>query len=527
MTAAPSRRHIGARGDTIAPTPRVLHAERAVLGALLLDADGQRVRSTGLTESSFATKRNALVYRAVATLAERGEPCDFGAVVAWLEQQGIAALAGGREYLAELTDAAASAGTYPAYLRTLREAEQRRELARAAQEIAERVADPEATVAELAPFALAAFGSVADASLADAARCATLAEWWREPPETRGEIVARIVPAGVVTLAAGHGGAGKSVLTCAMLAHVACGRPFASLPVRCGPVLLVSLEDPAAVVASRLHRICDAYSLPRLEVAERFRIVDATASGPLATEVAAGGVRVVQFAALLDRIDRLAEGCAVVAIDNASDAADLDENNRRQVRAFMRRLGKIAARVDCGLVLVAHIDKNAARFGSNGNSYSGSTAWHNSARSRVALEPADGRVTLRHEKANYGPRVDDIAFRWTDDGVLVPVLAGDPDAEHAQRVVESADDVAVLNALRAAIASGASVTTARVGSCTTLHALKTFPDLPANLRSASGRSAFWDALARLQRAGFIAQETYRDAQRKDRTRWRIVNGCAE
>ena len=67
----------------------------------------------------------------------------------------------------------------------------------------------------------------------------------------------------------------------------------------------------------------------------------------------------------------------------------------------------IAREHDAAVVLLAHIDKAAARNGGQGNSYSGSTAWHNSARSRLALveDEATG-LELLHEKANFGKKRD-------------------------------------------------------------------------------------------------------------------------
>ena len=78
-------------------------------------------------------------------------------------------------------------------------------------------------------------------------------------------------------------------------------------------------------------------------------------------------------------------GAGLLIIDNASDAYDGPENDRRQVRTFIRELAGLGRGNNAGVMLLAHIDKQAARFGSQGNSYSGSSAWHNSARSRLAL----------------------------------------------------------------------------------------------------------------------------------------------
>ncbi|HVV97943.1 MAG TPA: AAA family ATPase, partial [Rhodanobacteraceae bacterium] len=200
-------------------------------------------------------------------------------------------------------------------------------------------------------------------------------------------VVELIIPRGMVTLFGGHGGSGKSMLALTLIAHVACGVPWNRLPCVQGRVLYVSLEDPADVVRWRLRTICSAYGLDMSIVATNVTILDGTESeeAALMREIRMDGVTAAIETEALSQIAQLADGASLIVIDNASDAADFDENNRRFVRTFIRRLGRIGRAVDAGVLLLAHIDKNAAKFGAQGNSYSGSTAWHNSVRSRLAL----------------------------------------------------------------------------------------------------------------------------------------------
>ena len=70
-------------------------------------------------------------------------------------------------------------------------------------------------------------------------------------------------------------------------------------------------------------------------------------------------------------VQKLAEAGWLVG---ASDAYDADENSRRQVRAFVKALARMVRNHNGAVLLLAHVDKVAARYGSNGNTYSGSTA---------------------------------------------------------------------------------------------------------------------------------------------------------
>ncbi|MEG3194015.1 hypothetical protein SNE32_17470, partial [Lysobacter sp. D1-1-M9] len=116
------------------------------------------------------------------------------------------------------------------------------------------------------------------------------------------------------------------------------------------------------------------------------------------------------------------------------------------------------------MLLLAHIDKAAAKNGSQGNSYSGSTAWHNSVRSRLALVQSDRGLELRQEKLNLGRKAEAIELDWSDSGVLVPSRTGPDEGRDARLNAEAAeDDAKVLEAIEAAIESGHDVTTARTG----------------------------------------------------------------
>jgi KaiC/GvpD/RAD55 family RecA-like ATPase len=325
-------------------------------------------------------------------------------------------------------------------------------------------------------------------------------------------VVDSIAPRGHVTLLGGHGGSGKSLLALAIAAHVAAGTAWASLKTAQGRVWFVSLEDPAELVRWRLRAICADYGLDRFAVARSLVIFDGTESDAcaLASEVFADGRTILEPSASLRQLREAAAGVALIVIDNASDAFDGNENDRRQVRTFVRLLAKVARDNDAAVILLAHIDKQAARYGSQGNSYSGSTAWHNSARSRLALVDSDGAIELRHEKANLCRKIDPIRLRFNDKGVMIPA---DASAAHG------ADDMLLLHCLHAAILRGDIIGTARVGAGTALAHARTLPHFPDGLKSSP---RFWGALGRLEASGAIVREEYTNANRKVRQRWAIA-----
>ncbi|WP_395679487.1 AAA family ATPase [Dokdonella sp.] len=325
-----------------------------------------------------------------------------------------------------------------------------------------------------------------------------------------------IVPRSVATMLGGHGGTGKSTLALVIAAHVACGVPWCGLQCAQGRVVFVTLEDPAEVVRWRLRLIAEAYGLDANTIAQNVVILDGTDadSCALAHEAVSGGRATLEQTAAMRQVSESATGATLIVVDNASDAFDANENDRRQVRAFVRALAKIARDSGAGLLLLAHIDKQAARHGSAGNTYSGSTAWHNSARSRLALvESESGGLELRHEKANLSRKADPIRLRFNGDGVPVPLSAG------AGAAFEHAHDADLLRCIASAIERGDSIGTGRAGPGNTHAHAKTLAGFPEALRPAG---KFWPALGRLADSGAIVREDYTTPARKARQRWMVA-----
>lgn len=341
-------------------------------------------------------------------------------------------------------------------------------------------------------------------------------------PPTR-YVIERILPRRYPSIIGSNGGGGKTSNTAVLIAHTAAGRNWAGLEVIQGRALFVSLEDPADLVRLRLRRIAAEYGLPAKAIEDNVTLIDGTDAPTLAYETGEFGARSLAFTPAFDELRELSAGHDLIVIDNASEAFAANENSRLLVRSFMAALNRIAREQDAAVLLLVHVDKAAARHGSAGNSYSGSTAWHNSARSRLALVENDGIIELRHEKANLGRKIDPIRLTWTDDGVLVPESNRRADTHDLDRD----DDAVVLAAIRAATADGTNVPCARTGPATTLHVLKTHPDLPDDLRQSAGRRRFWNAITRLHRSGKITKKVITTPARHKKECWTCADSGAE
>lgn len=327
-------------------------------------------------------------------------------------------------------------------------------------------------------------------------------------------VIEPLLPRGFVSLLGGHGDAGKTMLALVFAAHIACGAEFAGLKCITGKTLFVSLEDSAQVIKLRLRRIAEVYRLDLLDIIRNVTVYEARdeEDSALAFEHSSQGVRRLVRTLAYEQLKEIAAGHDFVIVDNASDAYDANENDRRLVRRFVRDLQRIGQTHSSAVLLLAHLDKAGARFGTAGESYAGSTAWHNTARSRMALTPRDDGLDLVHEKCNLAKKLEhSIVLVRKDHGVPVPISK----AEREQK--ERADEEAILEAVRASIAANVDVPTASSGPRTAASVLAGRQELSPSLAKSSDRIRA--GLIKLEREGAIWRETYRDGQRKQKERY--------
>lgn len=218
-------------------------------------------------------------------------------------------------------------------------------------------------------------------------------------------VVDGLIPRGVPTLLSAHGGTGKSYISLQLAVCVAAGLSFFGHAVQKGKVLFYSCEEPAREINYRLKNILAAYMLTPEDVAENLIIINGY--GESDNIMFTGGREVNER--LTSKYWDMLEFCkdwrpSLVIIDNISEVYDGNEIDRAMVRQFMQSLNAICKWTDGGLVAVGHVDA-ATSVGKGGKGYSGSTAWHNSVRSRLFMRPSEvpGRILFEPSKSNYGP----------------------------------------------------------------------------------------------------------------------------
>lgn len=333
------------------------------------------------------------------------------------------------------------------------------------------------------------------------------------------------LPAGAVTLLGAHGGVGKSTIGLMLGVCIATGCALFGKPVRRGVAAYYSGEDPAAVVRWRLRLICRALDVDPAALEDRLHILDATGGDPVLYHEAQRlrvGATTPSYAALVAYLDR--HGVEALIVDNATDAFDASEIARSLVRGFMRSLARIAQRRNGAVLLLAHVDKATARgFASGADAYSGSTAWHNSARSRLFLSrDSDGALLLEHQKGNLvAGLAEPLRLRWARDDVP---QVDEPPGPAVQAICERTETNELLRLIYEFTLRGEFVSTATTSRTHAGKLLRREPGFPQRLAD----SALFDLLRKAERRGLLARESFKGADRHTRERWGVTPlGIAE
>lgn len=332
------------------------------------------------------------------------------------------------------------------------------------------------------------------------------------------------LPAGVLTLLGAHGGTGKSFIALMLAVCIALGLPMFGIPTRRGRVLYFSGEDSGDVVRHRLKWICAALGVDPATLEGWLHILDATAGEPvLFHEVAEGGRRrgatTPSYDALKGYIG--ANSIDVLMIDNASDALDASENDRARVRAFVRALVQLVQAQAGAVLLLAHVDKGTSRGDRGGTeAYSGSTAWHNSARSRLYLSrDRDGMLLLEHHKNTHGAMLEPLRLVWPKGGI--PQVDA-PACGFVQVIEDRAEGKALLKLLHAYYLRGEFVAT---DTRSRYHAAKVLGEEPTYPKRRRPAEVF-EMLRDAERRQLVQRETYKDRNRKEHERWALTpSGC--
>jgi RecA-family ATPase len=281
---------------------------------------------------------------------------------------------------------------------------------------------------------------------ADVIPLLNMREWGQEDAPRQEWAVGDRIPIGHVSLFSGEGGSGKSLLALQLgVCHVR-GLDWFDAPVRQGPVLILDAEDGESVIHKRLADITAHHGLKFADVRNDLHVSSLAGKDAVAAvfDRKTGKMEATPlYNGLVEMVGDLRPVMTVLAA--SADFFAGDEVDRAQVRQFIQLLTRLAMLAHGAVVLISHPSLSGI---ASGTGLSGSTAWHNSSRSRFYLkgvkakdrEAEDGEpdTDLREivfKKNNYGPVAESITLRYRN-GLFVPASTLLPTADAAARMVE-------------------------------------------------------------------------------------------
>ena len=315
------------------------------------------------------------------------------------------------------------------------------------------------------------------------------------------------LPEGTVTLLSANGGVGKSNLSLQLGVALAHGMSLFDIPTKPSKVLILSGEDEARTVHFRVANICADLGIPMTELRDRLVVYDLTQHDCVLWK---DGTVTERMQWLADTTVRLK--AEVLIIDNASDVFADNENDRTAVRGFMRSLNLIAHVTRAAVLLLAHVDKASVRGGAGldtNTTFSGSTAWNNSARSRWAMVRDADTVVLRHEKCNLGPLQEEMRVEFDPGAKVFKRFGTSPGIKAAAAVVRNAHRAAILKMIGRAASAGVNLSLkVNAAANNIFNVLKDEPEMPR-----IDRKEFFGLVYELEREHLIEQQEYKKSNR--------------
>src|SRR5262249_20594226 len=237
-----------------------------------------------------------------------------------------------------------------------------------------------------------------------------ISNWDNEPTPEREWAVKDRIPLRQVTLHSGEGAVGKSLVELHLcVAHVL-GRDWLGTMPAQGGAFYIGAEDDAQELHIRLRPIIAHYGATYSDlVAGGFRMISLCGQDAVLGAPNRNGV--IEPTDLYNRLYEQAGDLKPkhIGIDTSADVYAGSEIDRSQVRQFISLLRRIAIAADGSLILLSHPSLTGI---SSGTGLSGSTAWHNSVRSRMYMtspkaeageQPDTDLRELVFKKNNYGP----------------------------------------------------------------------------------------------------------------------------
>ena len=310
------------------------------------------------------------------------------------------------------------------------------------------------------------------------------------------------LPARTTTLLSANGGVGKSNLSLQLATALAMGGKFLNEELDPARVLIVSAEDEARTVHFRLANICADVGVSLADLEGRLVAYDLTQHDCVMWREGGPTARMQWLADVVEQ-----HQADVVIVDNVSDVFNANENDRAEVRGFMRALNSIAHHSNAAVLMLAHVDKASVRMGvgaATASTFSGSTAWNNSARSRWAMTREEDAIALRHEKCNLGALQEEIRLEFDPVAKVFRRFGQVPGAQAARQVLRNSQRDAVFKLVASAIRANQRLSLSPQSNNNAYTVVRGSSNFPKTLK----RADFFSMLHDFIREGLLEEVEY-------------------
>lgn len=121
VNPTPSPQRSSPAPSTARVPPHSIDAEQAVLGALMLSANAWDKIADQVEEADFYRDSHRLIFRAIATLTQEGQPCDAVTVSDWFATHGLLDRVDGGAYITQLANETPGPANIVGYAHIVRE----------------------------------------------------------------------------------------------------------------------------------------------------------------------------------------------------------------------------------------------------------------------------------------------------------------------------------------------------------------------------------------------------------------------
>ena len=386
--------------------PNVKEAERAVLGAMLIDNSIIPDVTVTLSASSFHNKKNRTAYNAIRDAWENEGVADQVTVTMHLRDAGKLDDVG-QSYVAELASETATSSNWKAYAKIVTDHQNRRKMIVLAQklETLARSGDIENGLVLARDYLDKATIETTETDWQD---MPTVGEFVKSGDETVDYLLDGAIIENSATILASDPGAGKSMWAMGLSYSIATGRPFVGREVKPGRVLCFDYEMAENLLRWRLGAVARGMGLD-IDTVDNFRI-RSLATDELSTEAGVNklAAKIAAFKPSLVVFDTMRRAMG-----------DLKENQSDDMAKILQALNHIKARTghDFSVLHLHHTVKDKEAQGLERLRGSGDLAGQVD---QVLIMDAfsDGKITVDAVKQRHGePFRETYWMLWTKTDV--------------------------------------------------------------------------------------------------------------